>query len=401
MSINSKQPARMFQFFVWATLIGLGSPSFGATITWMNGTGNWADPNAWSSGALPGPNDDVIIDVEGSVSITISGGARVIRSLTCTETLVLSGGILELAAPSEISGALIFSAGLLSGTGDLTITGAMDWSGGQMAAGARTIIENGATLVMTGETEKYLNRTLENGGIVNYTGTALRSGYAVFSTGTINNLPGGVFTVNGNGGFTGELAWGATGHAFNNAGRFNKSGADTTTTFNSFAFHNTGIVDFSAGTLTLNGGGSSSQIIPVAPGATLNLAGGFNFPAGGGLVGNGTVNFTSGTHTFAGNFAVSSPLTIFSGATLVFNAAQSFASLTLLPGGTLAGSGDVTITQIMDWSGGTMSAGGRTIIQEGATLTMSTANEKYLNRILENDGTVNYPGTGLRFWVCR
>src|SRR6185503_2124557 len=111
--------------------------------------------------------------------------------------------------------------------------------------------------------------TIENSGTVNYTGSGLRFGEQNVLT-LFNNLAGGVVNVPDDGDFT--INFGGA-HAFNNAGRFNKSGIGTTTTFNGVDFNNTGVVNFSAGTLEFNSGGNSSANLNVQPGATLNLNG--------------------------------------------------------------------------------------------------------------------------------
>ncbi len=54
-----------------------------ATISWINtDSGSWSNPANWSSGVLPGPADDVVIDVPASITITHSSGSDTIQSLT-------------------------------------------------------------------------------------------------------------------------------------------------------------------------------------------------------------------------------------------------------------------------------------------------------------------------------
>ncbi|MBI5802249.1 MAG: PD40 domain-containing protein [Verrucomicrobia bacterium] len=59
-------------------------------------------------------------------------------------------------------------------------------------------------------------------------------------------------------------------------------------------------------------------------------------------------------------------------------------------GGTLGGAGTVTIRSNMTWTGGVMSGAGTTTISGGATLTVSGAADKSLNRRLDNHGTVTW-----------
>ena len=54
----------------------------GVSVSWVNPAGGfWDDPANWSSGQLPGPNDDVVIDVPGNVTITHRQGNDTIKSL--------------------------------------------------------------------------------------------------------------------------------------------------------------------------------------------------------------------------------------------------------------------------------------------------------------------------------
>jgi hypothetical protein len=54
-----------------------------ATVSWINAAGgSWNTPANWSGGALPGPNDDVVIDLAGAIVITHATGTDTIHSLT-------------------------------------------------------------------------------------------------------------------------------------------------------------------------------------------------------------------------------------------------------------------------------------------------------------------------------
>src|SRR5262249_61618155 len=51
-------------------------------VRWINPNGGfWDDPNNWDTGAVPGPADDVAIDMPGNVSITYRSGNTTVRSL--------------------------------------------------------------------------------------------------------------------------------------------------------------------------------------------------------------------------------------------------------------------------------------------------------------------------------
>lgn len=59
--------------------------------------------------------------------------------------------------------------------------------------------------------------------------------------------------------------------------------------------------------------------------------------------------------------------------------------------GTLTGEADLTVTSAMNWSGGTMSGGGRTFIAPRASLTIRDfSNGHNLRRTLQNDGIASW-----------
>ena len=115
------------------------------TVDWISKTsGDWSVGTNWSTGAVPGTGDDVVIDVSGaSPTITISSGTQSVLSLTDDDPLSITGGSLIVAANSTISGGLDMTGGSLeaSGTGVvLTVTGTTTVSGASLYA------EAGATL---------------------------------------------------------------------------------------------------------------------------------------------------------------------------------------------------------------------------------------------------------------
>ncbi|NVN92778.1 MAG: carboxylesterase family protein [Desulfuromonadales bacterium] len=77
----------------------IGSIASAETVAWSNDAGGlWETAANWSTGTVPGPGDDVIIDSTGAGSISLNSG-------TTINTLVLGGtAMLELAAiPSTLS----------------------------------------------------------------------------------------------------------------------------------------------------------------------------------------------------------------------------------------------------------------------------------------------------------
>jgi hypothetical protein len=98
--------------------LALGMPLFpaaGATVEWVGPSGDWNTTNNWSSGALPGPDDDVVIDRLGEITVTHSSGAHGVRSIQSQEAFVLSGGSLSVSSTVHIGNSLVMTGGALRG----------------------------------------------------------------------------------------------------------------------------------------------------------------------------------------------------------------------------------------------------------------------------------------------
>lgn len=141
-----------------------------AQVDWINSAGgDWAMPENWSTGRLPGADDDVRIDLSAEVSVIHSAGTSVIRSLANHETLVLIGGTLSIAAASTSDGEIDLAGGTLTGTGTLTVNGRFVWIEGAMNGADAVTVTNGVLLIV-GAAPKTLGRTLENNGWAYVTG---------------------------------------------------------------------------------------------------------------------------------------------------------------------------------------------------------------------------------------
>ena len=93
-----------------------------AAISWDGeaGNGNWGDANNWSTNKLPSPDDDVTIDVEGDISVSLTT-TESIKTLTCNETLIISGGSLYGVGEVAVNQRLEWITGKIAGTGDVVI----------------------------------------------------------------------------------------------------------------------------------------------------------------------------------------------------------------------------------------------------------------------------------------
>ena len=119
-----------------------------ATVQWINPAGgSWDVASNWSTDAVPGPADDVVINVSGaSPTVTIGSNVESVHSITAADPLTISGGGLTVAANSTISGGLTMTGGSLTASGSgvtLTVTGTTTDSGGNLYAGG------GATLSLS------------------------------------------------------------------------------------------------------------------------------------------------------------------------------------------------------------------------------------------------------------
>lgn len=99
----------------WFLASGLGLLR-AATIEWIGGSGDWNTATNWSSSALPGPEDDVVIDVPDLVTVTHASGDHTVRSIVCEEAFTLSGGALSASGTMQIGSALTLSGGTLRNT---------------------------------------------------------------------------------------------------------------------------------------------------------------------------------------------------------------------------------------------------------------------------------------------
>ncbi len=317
-----------------ATIITLAVAPIASAITrtWDGGAGtlSWHDANNWDPDGVPGPADDVLIDVPApTIAITYSTGTSTINSLTSQENLTLSGGTLNISAASAINAAFTLSGGTLGGSGTVTITGAVSWTAGAMSGSGQTIIEAGGSLSLSGGL-KHLSRTLVNDGTATWS-----SGDWLFANGTYTS--NGPFTASTTVPLTAAGDVGTS--VFNSNGTFTKEGTGTVTFLpnpNVMAFNNAGSVNVNAGTLQLNSGASNAGQMSAGGGnISITPSGAFTNTGTVNIAATRTVTITSGTFSNSGTGLVKGNGTlIVSGATLS-NAA------TFAPG---ASPGTLTVT---------------------------------------------------------
>ncbi|MBP7933536.1 MAG: hypothetical protein KA354_02705, partial [Phycisphaerae bacterium] len=370
-------------------LVGLITAGASAgTITWTGSgaTGSWHTAGNWDLNRVPGAGDDVLIpDVAGTASVTFSSGSTSIRSLTCSEAFVLSGGTLSIDEVSTMNSGCAFSGGTSSGTGTLTLKGTSTWSGGTMTGAGSTVVAAGASLSITNSV--YLYRDLTNDGTMTWTGG--------------NIYGGGGTTLTNNGQLTAEfsssLQWQSNdgNHTLTNAGTFTKRGTGQAlfAHYSSYfqSFNNNGTVSVEAGTLYLQcNGTSASGTFDVAESTTLYLSG-THALANTTLEGASPLTVYSGTATFTGTLGGTGRMAIAGGtANFEDEAQKELAGGLAFTSGALGGTGTLTLKGTSTWSGGTMTGAGSIVVAAGASLSIT--NSVYLYRNLTNDGTMTWTG---------
>ncbi len=330
-------------------------------ITWINPAGgDWNTAANWNTGQAPGPADKAILAL--AVTVTLDSSVTVSN--------------------------LDLSNGALSGNGVLTVSGTLNWTGGTMNGSGTTVMASGATLAVSGpSTKNFGPRTLQNNGMMTVSG------------GEVRGLNGAVFNNGANGlvDFQGDLLFynpfgGSV--VFNNAGTVQKSGGTGATTIG-MTFNNNGALNAQSGTLSLTADGDSHGTFDAAAGATLNFSGApMTLESNSTVTAAGTVSF-SGNADVSVNGGYSASNTVISGATANFNSNVTLSNVTLSGG--LGGSGTVTVSGTLNWTGGGMAGGGTTVIASGATVAVSGGNVKTFGpRTLNNSGTMTASGGEVR-----
>lgn len=317
--------------------------------TWKSAAdGDWDTADNWTPNLAPGSNDTAIIS--RGVTVTLNTPAH------CANVTLGSGN----------------SFPTLTGSGTLRVRGKLAWISGSMSGSGRTVIETGANLEfnpLVSTVPSLSGRTLENGGTALWNG----DGNLALISAVLTNRAGALFEVQSGASFA---VLGSS--RFDNAGTFRKSATNGTLTVPvGISFNNSGTVEVQTGALRLAGGGLSSGLLTATNGTLVEwTAGTFLLNAGAQLDGDGLYKI-SGTATVTGN------------------GTSTIGNLDLVAG-TLDGTGTVTIRNALNWTGGTMSGSGRTIIAEGVTLNLATPSGVFLNtRTLENGGTVLGTGGGV------
>jgi hypothetical protein len=406
-----------------------------ATDYWINlSGGDWDTPSNWSTGAVPGASDDVVIDLAGVTVTHSSSVSDAVNSLTIPVsgvTLDLSSGSLAITATSSIAGDLTMSGGTLSTASNLSFTGSLTWTGGTITGGGTLSILAAATLTLgdpsAANTAEVLNGvTLDNAGGGTLSSTSFNTSYGlVLENGAVfDNQSTGTFTFLFDGVITGDSTT-----SFINEGMLTVpvgvAGVYPALIASPLTQTSTGSTVVEAGTLILGSGCTISGPVTVDTGATLYFGstGSYALDSSSSISGAGNVVATAGPVTDDGVYNISgttlvgygsltfpsdavidnlgADLEITNSGALNIASSQSFGfSSLLIYGGTLTGGGgDLTVTGTMSWVGGTLSGFSSLSIAAAATLNLgqqgAQVSEVLGGVTLDNAGAAALTGGGL------
>ncbi len=263
-----------------------------------------------------------------------SGAHTFLATFTGVGTLSVQGATLVLAGPAHAAAKVVFGAGVLKLSSNLSATTSMTWTGGRVEGPGRLVIPGGASLVITGAAEKYLqNVVLETdgnavwgGGRLNFTNGVIENGGTFRALGDRFRSFGGASRVENTGVFRKEL--GSVLFFSNQAG--------------GIAFNNRsdGELIVQAGTLSLFGGGLNT----------------------GSISGSGTSSLVLGGVSY------------------------------LIAGGTITGIPSITVSGPALWTAGSILGPGQIVVTPGFNFNIQGPTGKFLGRTLANNGTLSWTG---------
>jgi uncharacterized repeat protein (TIGR01451 family) len=282
--------------------------------------------------------------INGTGTLTVNGATVTVGVPVNVGALNVSFGTATLNANASAN-AFTMTGGTLGGSGTLTLNNGGTWTGGTMSGSGTTI--NPATKILNIPTPVTFNgRTLQNDGTLTVSGNVAGSG-TIANNGILNSV--GNITISAPMNNSGQVT---TSAVLSLGGNGSHSG-----TFNANVTGS--VIDFSGGTQTISGP----------------------------LAGSGKFRFSGAAATVNG--AWSGMAIDVTGGSVALNTSGTIPALTL-SGGTLAGSGNVTVSGPSTWSGGTIGGSGALTFGAGATVAMPGTSAMTLARPLLNNGIINF-----------
>lgn len=326
------------------------------TYTWIALDSTWHEAANWSPAGIPGSGDDAIIN----------------------------SGKVRIHSDVEVAN-LAFSQGTIIGNAVLTVTGQMDWSGGALAGNGSAKINPGASLNVSGNTNKDLDSlTLINEGTVTWSGDGE---IKLRHFAEIQNQAGALFEILNN--VRMDYTLEDSGGSFINAGTLTKSTGNGETQIDPIFINtstgvvnaNSGILRFERGDTTVSSGGmfnvTSGNYLVLAErsfifdGATFNGSGTVQIFDVDVTTGNGVIVEVTGagiTVNAGVNMELNESLAMFKG-----DGPVTVDGKFTLNRGTITGSGAFTVNGFFDLgSSSTKNINGRTIDIFGTLLQTGT-----------------------------
>jgi hypothetical protein len=310
-----------------------------------------------------------------SGTLTTSGGFN-------PDALTISNGTLTIdSAGFSTTNAMTFTGGTLTGTAPLDVNGPLAWTGGTMS-GTGSLVVDGPTTI-SGASSKILRRTLVANGSVSVAATNVgidAGGELGIPSDAELSLAGGA-----------SLTWisGSTPGTLNVDGTLRKTG-DAGTASISFATSTfDGPIAIDGGTLQIAAPFTASGAVSGAAGTELSLTGSaaqtFTTTAPATLA---SLRLAGSAVSFAALVSAQS-ITAVSGTT-TFNAPLTVGTWTQ-QGGTVGGSGSVTVNGAMTFSNGTLNGGSATMDVFGP-VTLTPLTSKSISRIFRTHGPTSWSG---------
>ena len=352
--------------------VGTGSTSIGFTLD--------------NQGMLDGHTGSFAL---GSSAVTLGSASRLAGTILISGSAVTAGSVLGDTATVQLDagsllmatgatstiGSLVMSGGTLWGPGELDVMQSLTWTGGTMSGtGGATVVDAAASgsisppnltggVTLDGRTLS--NRgslTFSSGGLFGYNGATIRN------SGTLN--------ADSDAGTSGALVakTGAIAQLINTDMGTVRKTAGTGVTSISFAVDNHGLID-----------GQSGRIAFVN--AAVNLATGSRLA--------GTVLISTGAAVTAGTIhGEPGTVELETGGSLLMASGSmgTIGTLTMI-GGTVWGPGELDITHLLTWTGGTMSGSGASTVIESTALATIGGGVLLDGRTLSNRGTITQGGT--------
>jgi hypothetical protein len=381
-----------------------------ATIEFSGGTHNLGSTSSLQASVLLCNSGTVT--AAGSIDVLtrtqVSAGTVTMNGIVNSlGTLTISNGTLAVNAPANVALlGLNLSGGSLAGSATMTVLGPFTWSGGTLG-GSGTLRADGGIVISGGGT-KTLGRMLQNGG----NATWIDSGSLFLgSSGVFVQLPAATWllqtdaSIDGNGG------------RVENNGLVRKLSGGTTR-LNGVGFSNNGQLQVEAGVLILGAGGEHAGTL-LFDGTTVELSGTHTFTPSA-IVEGSRLLVNSAIIAGAGRWKVTGSTEIGGVSLSLGGIVEDLGALTIrggsldlspttgvvavpslaLSGGALTGSGQLSISGLFTWSGGTMSGTGTTRATAGMWFAGSSG--RTLSRSLTNvaeawwtdNGTLSMSGNG-------